>query len=348
MAILLPGPALRFLQGLARSITDSSRDASPQEAAQAFIRDFSLLYGSDSPQWEPTGWQQAATRAHQRFNFLFVYLHSPRHPDTDDFCRETLCNQEVAAYIDATFVAWAGSIHHSDAFRLSNSLGASSYPYCALLAFSGSRTQLIAAIQGTRSPEALLAALRHAVDRHGSHLAVEQADHNQRDYDRRLREEQDQAYQASLQADQAREREREKARLAAEAEAKAAADAEQRARQEQEAQRLAAEQQEAAREAEKARKRAMLPPEPPAGSPGAAQIRIRLREGTHQRNFPDEIPLQAVADWVSSLEGGPAASFSLVSTYPRTVFRGGMLGQSLKQLGLAPQSVLVVHLEDDA
>lgn len=66
-------------------------------------------------------------------------------------------------------------------------------------------------------------------------------------------------------------------------------------RQEQEAQRLAAEQQEAAREAEKARKRAMLPPEPPAGSPGAAQIRIRLREGTHQRNFPDEIPLQVVA-----------------------------------------------------
>lgn len=64
--------------------------------------------------------------------------------------------------------------------QLSNSLGASSYPYCALLAFSGSRTQLIAAIQGTRSPEALLAALRHAVDRHGSHLAVEQADHNQR------------------------------------------------------------------------------------------------------------------------------------------------------------------------
>lgn len=39
--------------------------------------------------------------------------------DTDDFCRETLCNQEVAAYIDATFVAWAGSIHHSDAFRVS-------------------------------------------------------------------------------------------------------------------------------------------------------------------------------------------------------------------------------------
>lgn len=53
---------------------------------------------------------------------------------------------------------------------------------------------------------------------------------HEQDYDRRLREEQDQAYQASLQADQAREREREKARLAAEAEAKAAADAEQRAR----------------------------------------------------------------------------------------------------------------------
>ena len=53
-------------------------------------------------------------------------------------------------------------------------------------------------------------------------------------------------------------------------------------------------------------------------------------------------------DWVSSLEDGPAGKFSLVSTYPRTVFRGAALMQSLTQLGLAPQSMLVVHAEDEA
>lgn len=64
--------------------------------------------------------------------------------------------------------------------QLSSSLGASSYPFCALVAFSGNRTRLIAKIQGLRMPQQLLAALRHAVDRHSTQLAVEQADHNQR------------------------------------------------------------------------------------------------------------------------------------------------------------------------
>ena len=72
-------------------------------------------------------------------------------------------------------------------------------------------------------------------------------------------------------------------------------------REEQEQKRLAAEQAEAARLASKAQKRELLPPEPAAGSAGAAQIRVRMRDGsTHQRRFPAEIALQ-VRTWVQDM-----------------------------------------------
>ena len=54
------------------------------------------------------------------------------------------------------------------------------YPYCALLAFSGTRTQLIAAVEGCASAARLLGVLQQAVSDHGGHLAVEQADANER------------------------------------------------------------------------------------------------------------------------------------------------------------------------
>ncbi|KAK9787625.1 hypothetical protein WJX73_003134 [Symbiochloris irregularis] len=347
-ASILPHSLLQALEGAVRRLADSNRDLSPHEAAQIFARGFAQAYGNVHPTWECSSWHAAASRAHQRFMFLFVYLHSPSHSDTAEFCQNTLCHPDVVAYIDHAVLAWGGSIRHSDAFRLANQLGVSCYPCCALLAFSGSRLRLIASMPGPRSPEQLLAGLRRAVDRHSTQMASEQADHNERNYTRRLRDEQDAAYQESLLADQARERERENARLAAEAEAKAAAEAEHRAREEQEAKRLAAEQAEAARLASKARKRGMLPPEPAAGTAGAAQIRVRMRDGsTHQRRFPAEIALQTVVDWVGSMEEGPTGKFSLASTYPRRVFRGEALQESLTQLSLAPQAALIIHAEDD-
>jgi hypothetical protein len=60
------------------------------------------------------------------------------------------------------------------------SLRVTGYPYCALLAFSGARTQLIAAVEGCAGATRLLGVLQQAVSDHGGHLAVEQADANER------------------------------------------------------------------------------------------------------------------------------------------------------------------------
>ena len=68
-----------YISGAGRSLTEAAREVSSQEAAEAFIHDFTRQYGEAGPHWEASSWQAAAARAHQRFCFTFVYLHSPSH-----------------------------------------------------------------------------------------------------------------------------------------------------------------------------------------------------------------------------------------------------------------------------
>ncbi len=66
--------------------------------------------------------------------------------------------------------------------RLCNacSLRTTGYPYVALLVFTGTRTKVIAAMEGLSNARQLQAMLQQAVGEHEGHLAVEQADANER------------------------------------------------------------------------------------------------------------------------------------------------------------------------
>jgi hypothetical protein len=160
--------------------------AEPPEASQqvaAFIAEFEAAYGGSGvrhPAWVAANWRDAATTAHRAFKFLLVYLHSPEHEDTDAFAREVLCCPEVVAYVDEHFVAWGGSIRAPDAFSLSGRLNVSTYPCIALLAFSGSRTKLVAAAQGALRPRQLLAMLRRVQEEQSVMLTAERLEQEER------------------------------------------------------------------------------------------------------------------------------------------------------------------------
>jgi FAS-associated factor 2 len=86
----------------------------------------------------------------------------------------------------------------------------------------------------------------------------------------------------------------------------------------------------------------------PAGTPGTTLLRIRLPDGSsHQRRFMVADPLQAVYDFVDSLEAVAALRYSLATTFPRRVYGQGCLAQSLQELDLTPQAVLLMQPEDD-
>lgn len=167
--------------GLARSvmaITAEPPDASVQ--ATQFIAAFSAQYGDTHPAWLATSWREAAAAAHADFKFLFVYLHSPEHEDTDTYVRSVLCNQEVVEYVNSHFVSWGGNIQQPDAFNLAGRLNVSTYPCVALLAFSGTRTKLVAAAQGNVQVQQLLTALRRAVDEQEVMLTAERLEQEER------------------------------------------------------------------------------------------------------------------------------------------------------------------------
>jgi FAS-associated factor 2 len=264
------------------------------------------------PAWVASGWRSAATAAHRDFRLLFVYLHAPRHQDTDAFCRGVLCAPELADFANGGgFLCWGGDVSRSDAFSLSLRLGVTRYPAVALLARSGSGVKLAALVQGTTpDPSALVAALRSAAEPHQALLAAERADAEGRAAERALVREQDDEYERSLAADRARERERRERREREEAERLAKEEAERRA--EEEAGRLERRRAAEAAAAAAAReaKRAALPDEPPAGSPGGAAVRVRLPTGAnHQRRFDARRDTVAtVYAWVDALELAAAAA----------------------------------------
>jgi FAS-associated factor 2 len=108
----------------------------PPSAAEAadFVAEFEREFGAGrGPRFVAEGFADALKRAQREFKLLFVYLHSPDHPDTPAFCGGCLCAEPVAAFIDENFVAWGGSIRRTEGFKMSNSLNASRFPFCAVV-----------------------------------------------------------------------------------------------------------------------------------------------------------------------------------------------------------------------
>lgn len=101
--------------------------------ARGFVAGFERDFGSMRPNFVAEGFMDALQRSRHAYKLLFVYLHSPEHPDTPVFCERTLCNEALAAFINENFVAWGGSIRASEGFKMSNSLKASRFPFCAVV-----------------------------------------------------------------------------------------------------------------------------------------------------------------------------------------------------------------------
>lgn len=113
--------------------------------ADLFLQKFEEEYGEYHPTFQMTSFMDALRTAGQQFKFLFVYLHSPDHLNTPGFCERTLCSEPVVQFVNENFVAWGGDVRTSEGFQMSNSLKASTFPFCAVV--MGSSNQRIALLQ---------------------------------------------------------------------------------------------------------------------------------------------------------------------------------------------------------
>ncbi|CAL5360294.1 unnamed protein product [Camellia sinensis] len=382
-----------------------SVSASASEA-MGFVDGFERDYGATRPNFVAEGFMDALNRSRHAFKLLFVYLHSPDHPDTPLFCERTLCSELLAAFVNENFVAWGGSIRASEGFKMSNSLKASRFPFCAVvMAATNQRIALLQQVslitlilvnpskiiliflnlgwvlelgvragavpsapwdelgqvpspinlpelqltaldyivEGPKSPEEMLTILQKVLEESAPVLVAARLDAEERRTNLRLREEQDAAYRAALEADQARERQRkeEQEQLAREA-----AEAERKQKEEEEARERAARdaaEKEAALARIREEKALSLGAEPEKG-PDVTQVLVRFPTGERkERRFQSTATIQSLYDYVDSLGCLEVKSYSLVSNFPRVVYGPEKLSMSLKEAGLHPQASLFVE-----
>lgn len=113
------------------------------------MHEFGAAYGPHVPAFFPGSYTDAVKEAKSRGRMLFIYLHCPTHGETETFVRSTLCTESVCNFLRENMIAWAGTIKHSDAYKLCQTLTVPSFPYVAALAPQGAANNVAVVFRHT-------------------------------------------------------------------------------------------------------------------------------------------------------------------------------------------------------
>jgi FAS-associated factor 2 len=136
----------------------------------------------------------------QRLNFC--YSDTLTHPDLLEF----LHHHQI--------IVWGGNVRYTEAFQVSNTLQATTYPFLAIIALqppsstttstttTSTKMSVIDRIEGPILAAAMIRRFESVMTRVDPSLNHLRSIRQQREQDRQLRQQQDQAYRDALQADQ--------------------------------------------------------------------------------------------------------------------------------------------------
>uniref|UniRef100_A0A3B4U5F4 FAS-associated factor 2 n=1 Tax=Seriola dumerili TaxID=41447 RepID=A0A3B4U5F4_SERDU len=304
--------ALRFIRPDPRGrVTDPVGDV------VSFIHSFEEKYGQAHPVFYQGTYSQALNDAKRELRYLLVYLHGDDHQDTDEFCRNKMC-------------------------CLSQALRENTYPFLAMIMLKDRKMTVVGRLEGLIQPEDLINQLTFIMDANQTYLMSERLEREERNQTQVLRQQQDEAYLASLRADQEKDRKKRE-------------EQEQRRQEEEKVRQsaLAEERRRRTLEEEKERKSECLPPEPPADDPESVKIVFKLPNDTRvERRFLFGQSLTVIYDFLFSLKETPE-KFQIVTNFPRRVLPCLPTEEqpnppTLKEAGLSRSEVLFVQdLTDD-
>jgi len=100
----------------------------------AFLGSLEQQYGSYHPFFYACQFMETLKLAEEDRKFMFMYLHSPEHPFTPSFCRETLCSEVVVQFLDANFVCWGALANRGEGLQMSATFRPTTFPFCAVIA----------------------------------------------------------------------------------------------------------------------------------------------------------------------------------------------------------------------
>eukprot|EP00301_Raphidiophrys_heterophryoidea_P022640 c6752_g1_i2.p1 GENE.c6752_g1_i2~~c6752_g1_i2.p1 ORF type:complete len:543 (+),score=132.35 c6752_g1_i2:197-1630(+) len=350
--------SLRMLASPAPRPVPRSMAAISSSQFRTKLVDYSELYPELShPLFYPGTFREALRAARDNFRFLLVIIHSDQNRGCSVFCRQTLCDPELVAFINSNFVLWFGDVANSEAFGLQASLGARDLPLVAVMGSVNGQQVALQKSEGFVTATELIATLQNALNEHGAVLVAARLDSEERATARLLREEQDRDYQEALLMEQLKEQEARERQLQEEQAVLQRAEEESRRVADQERRdQLRLERKEA--------KRLGLPAEPARGA-GVVSVAIRTPASRLQRRFLVSDKIQIIMDFVESetdatFESGgdcecstmanttdlttheraPELKWCLVTTHPRRVCNGC---DTLQQAGITDSLVLALE-----
>ncbi|KAI9316235.1 hypothetical protein BX666DRAFT_1859486, partial [Dichotomocladium elegans] len=266
----------------------------------------------------------------------------------------------IRCVTEHNMLVWGGNVRETEAFNVASTLQATTYPFMAVIALqqaAGStvmKMAMVERIEGLVTAGRVIHRLETVIQRYSASMNRLLLEREQREMERRLRQEQDQAYRDSLKADQAKERQAREAREAA-------------ARAEEEAKRAVQERLELA-EKRKQHVRYLcrtLEDEPDATSTdNIARLSFRLADGDRViRKFRGDAPLESmykfveaypllksgedVTDAEAPVEYSHKYQFTIISPFPRMIYDPSSSRTIAEEKSLWPSATLIVDVDDE-
>ncbi|XP_059643805.1 plant UBX domain-containing protein 10-like [Cornus florida] len=312
----------------------------------AFLASFEQQYGTTHPFFYACRFVEALKIAQDEHKFMFMYLHSPEHPFTPSFCRETLCSEVVVQFLDANFVCWGTLANGGEGLHMASTLRPASFPFCAVVAPAPSdNISVLQQMEGPVSPAELLEILQRTMEEQGLAFGSARAkEEEKRRADHRLREEQDAAYLAALSLDQEIDN-----RL------KISPSVERAQKQTEDSHNVNHEkpQQNLIRKNSKLKEatttsRETQPKDIANRGKNAAQVTqilIRFPNGERrEQSFLCTDKVKAIHRYVDSLGLPGIGNYRLISSFPRKVYGVDQMEMTLKDAGLHPRASLFLEL----
>lgn len=300
-----------------------------------FIRTYNEKY-PEHPVFYQGTYAQALNDAKRELKFLLVYIHSDGSSDTTKFCRNSLSNRQVIDYVNRNMLFWGCDLASPEGFRVSHSISARIYPMLVIAGMRANKMIIMGRMEGDCSPEELLRRLTTVVGDNEVWLNQARSERLERSLTQSLRQQQDEAYELSLKADQEKERQK------------------QLERNEIQRQVELIEEEKRAEERKKddiARLKidlaSTVPNEPDNNSPDATSLVFKLPSGLRlERRFNNYDSLQDVFNYVFCHPGSPD-TFEITQNFPKRVLncnaKESEIIQTLSEAGLRNREVLFVN-----
>ncbi|KAK0586693.1 hypothetical protein LWI29_010880 [Acer saccharum] len=328
----------------------------------AFLSSFEQQYGSMHPFFYACQFMEALKMAEDEHKFMFVYLHSPEHPFTPSFCRETLCSELVVQFLNANFVCWAALADRGEGLQMAATLRPASFPFCAVVAPApGNSLAVLQQMEGPISPAELVEILQRTVEEQGLAFGGARAineeerrrarakEEEKMRADRQLREEQDAAYLAALQIDKEKEKLKHQppgGRVQKQVEASNKLPDHDRFRHNPTQNRYGNGKITASKTRYTDHQKETTTTNQGRDPQATTQVLIRFPNGERrEQSFSCTDKIQSIYRYIDSLGLPGVGNYKLISSFPRRVYGVDQMGITLKDAGLHPRASLFLELQ---